>query len=152
MNIVLPSGHTVKIDEEDFNRVSQYKWHIQAGYAKTEMGDRRLGTRRHLAMHRLITKAQKGQVVDHINMDKLDNRKSNLRFCDKSTNGMNRVAQSNSKTGVKGVCWSKQKRRWRVTVNCNRKQYHIGFFKELGDAKEASRFATNLIHKQFARI
>lgn len=147
--IDLPSGHKVKIDDDDFELVSKFSWHIQGGYAKAQVGSRKLGTRRYVSMHRLIMcSVSETRMIDHINRDKLDNRKCNLRFCDKSQNGMNRGVQTNNKIGEKNISWSKQKNRWRVVVS----RKHIGFFRTLAKAKTARNNAVSILHNEFVHI
>lgn len=70
------------IDDEDYDRVSKYKWHYSNGYAINSFGYR---------MHRLIMMPPHDLVVDHINHDKLDNRRKNLRVCTQLENSKNRL-------------------------------------------------------------
>ena len=68
--------------------------------------------------------------VDHINGDKSDNRLNNLRECTRSTNMLNRPAQSNNKLGVKNVWWHKQAEKYALTI----KGKHIGLFDTVEEA------------------
>lgn len=89
-----------KIDDEDFEKVNQYKWHLHPnGYAKSN---------RNVFMHHLImgNKSSEGLVVDHKNQDKLDNRRENLNFVTKSQNSQN-VNQKKNKNGFIGICITK---------------------------------------------
>lgn len=90
-------------------------------------------------LHRLITNAQKGYVVDHINHNTLDNRKQNLRVVTIAENAQNRMgATSTNKTsGILGVCWSKKKNKWRARIKLNGKARDIGFYSDLQEAKKA---------------
>lgn len=147
MKITLTNGSICLIDDEDYDLLSKYKWRLNdQGYILSEKVGR---------IHRVIMKAKEGQLVDHINCDRLDNRKSNLRFCTKSQNGMNRGAQSNSKTGLKGICKEKRpsykNKIWRVTINKLGKQIHVGYFRSIEEAKTAYQKAAILYHGEFAR-
>lgn len=72
----------VKIDEEDIDKVICLQWHITTGgYVESTSGIRLL--------HRLIMNAKEGEEVDHINGNKLDNRKENLRLCTREQNSHN---------------------------------------------------------------
>lgn len=74
------------IDPEDFEKISTHKWKInKGGYVCRTINKNGL-----LYLHRFIMDASKGQEIDHIDGNKLDNRKSNLRFCTKSQNSYNR--------------------------------------------------------------
>lgn len=74
----------VKVDNEDYQRLNAYKWHYVCGYAYTN------GTGKRISMHRMIMNPSKDEIVDHINHDELDNRKENLRICDRFVNMQNR--------------------------------------------------------------
>lgn len=73
----------IKIDTLDLELISNYKWNISAqGYAVTRHP-------KSLLMHRLVLNCEKGKIVDHINNNKLDNRRANLRICSVSENNQN---------------------------------------------------------------
>lgn len=78
---------------------------------------------------------QKGFQVDHINHDKLDNRKSNLRIVTQQQNLMNRKVFKNNKTGFKGVSVYGEK--YRASIRKNGKREYLGFFKNPIDAAKA---------------
>src|SRR5690625_6321975 len=80
--IHLHDGTPVKVDPEDHNRLSQYKW------AKTGGGYARTGPNSRL-MQRMIIGTPPDMVTDHINGDTYDNRKSNTRISTPSENGKN---------------------------------------------------------------
>jgi hypothetical protein len=100
--------HTVLIDEEDWEKVSQYKWRLQAGkqknefYAKTEVRHQHQ-RQQTLMLHRLIMDPPSGFIVDHQNHNGLDNRKSNLRICTVGQNNANRRGGKNNSFGYKGI-------------------------------------------------
>lgn len=87
-------------------------------------------------LHRIIMDAPKGLQVDHINHDTLDNRKNNLRLATTSENQQNREScQSNSKSGIRGVCWDKQRRKWKCHIKLNGKKVYAKFFDNIEDAE-----------------
>ncbi|UVI31198.1 HNH endonuclease [Paenibacillus spongiae] len=90
-------------------------------------------------LHRWVTNAPSHLVVDHINHNTLDNRQScNLRLLTIAQNLQNRQgAQSNSKSGVRGVSWHKEKKKWDARVKLNGKYKRIGYFDDLEEAKTA---------------
>jgi hypothetical protein len=66
--------------------------------------------------------------IDHINMDRVDNRIANLREATKSQNRMNSYLSANSSSGFKGVTWDKRECKWRAVLVIGRKQKHLGYF------------------------
>jgi hypothetical protein len=106
MTIKITNGEA-QIDSDDYELVSKYKWHRNdLGYAVWRgIVD---GKKQTIRMHRLIMGAPKGMVVDHINHDTLDNRKSNLRICLQAENMRNRRNQA------RGYYFDKRKKRWTI--------------------------------------
>jgi hypothetical protein len=102
--------------------------------------------------HRLIWTYHHGtnpKNIDHVNGDTFDNRIENLRECNKSENQHNRKLNKNNSSGVKGVSWSKQKKKWRARVNLDGTDAHVGFFDSLQEAKESVEKARTKLHNAF---
>ena len=74
------------------------------------------------------------QVVDHINGDRTDNRRSNLRIVYQSQNTMNKDLLSNNTSGITGLSWDKYRNRWAVEIRCDYKRAHLGRYKDISDA------------------
>jgi hypothetical protein len=90
-----------------------------------------------ILVHRLVTNAPEGTDVDHINHDKRDNRRANLRVCSRAQNFGNRHLDPNQNTsGYKGVGWEKRRNCWRVYISIQNKYVHLGYFQ---DKEEAAR-------------
>lgn len=129
------NGEVFYIDYEDFEKVSKYYWHLEKGYAR--------GTRHNTLMHRFILgltgdkHARYNIEVDHINRNRLDNRKSNLRVITRKENMMNKSDYKNNTSGIKGVKWNKNLNKWQVQISHNGKRVHLGVFEDLEDAKKA---------------
>ena len=86
--IYLTQGKTAIVDDDDFDHLNQFKWFYHNGYA-VRHGCRK-GAKRdtQIRMHREILNNPQG-IVDHINGNRSDNRKSNLRISDKTRNMAN---------------------------------------------------------------
>lgn len=108
----------VLIDIEDIDLVKQYRWrasNYNKPYARCGINKNKT-----IQMHRLIMKPENGLVVDHINHNRLDNRKSNLRVCTYSQNAMNRGNLAGNKD--KGIFKLKdvnRKRPYQVMIKVN---------------------------------
>lgn len=133
--IKLKHGEIVLIDDEDYEELSRYSWCLNsAGYAS-----RRISRNKSLFMHRFINKTLKGFETDHINGNKLDNRKENLRNVTHSRNQMHDRIPSNNTSGVKGVYFDKTRRKWLPRVKVNGKNIYLGIFSDLEEAKIARK-------------
>lgn len=110
--VLVPLVHGIYalIDPSDWEAVSQHSWHYSGGYAKNG----RVGS-----MHRFIMQPATGLVVDHINRDRLDNRRSNLRICTQTQNKSNVGMRPSNKSGYRGV-FQKPNGGWYVRVNAGR--------------------------------
>ncbi len=91
-------------------------------------------------LHRQIAGAPRGLDVDHINRDRLDNRRSNLRVCTRGQNLQN-VASRGGSSLHRGVSWSKVAGKWRADVKLEGKQHYLGLFECEEDAAAAAKDA-----------
>ncbi len=80
-------------------------------------------------------KLVKGELVDHKNTNKLDNRRKNLRLTNKVGNGQNRSDLGE----FRGTCWHKRTKKWRAYATLNGKQHSAGLY---GDRKDAAKAAS----------
>lgn len=113
-----------KVDPEDQYLLSQYTWHLTStGYLATRAKQNSsVGCPKEtIYMHRLIMMPPKNMEIDHINRDKTDNRKSNLRYADRSLNCSNIGIQKNNTSGATGVSFCKIKNKWRAYFGTKRK-------------------------------
>jgi len=125
------------IDIDDVDRCSIYKWslHIE-GYAHTRIKD----TRTILFLHNFISgNNDKSKITDHINHNKLDNRKSNLRICSYSNNNMNSNIPINNTSGYKGVSYNKRDDMWESYLAVDNKRIKHKYFETLHDAVDARK-------------
>lgn len=108
------NGYRVIVDFEDYPNLKDKTWYYDGRYVVTTQ---RKPVRRTLSMHRFIMQTPLGKVTDHINGDRLDNRRSNLRICSQADNcrGFKSV-RYNSKSGVTGVHPVKTTIKWRDRV------------------------------------
>lgn len=117
------------IDPEDYSRIVSAGWwyaYYNRGkwYVKRNGGETK-GSSVHL--HSFITG---NPMTDHANGNGLDNRRSNLRECNKSLNGANRSAQINNKSGFKGVSYCEQRGNWLATIRVNGRGKYLGRYSD----------------------
>lgn len=84
--------------------------------------------------------------VDHINRIKTDNRVSNLRDVTQIENGQNKSLHRNNTSGVTGIDWHRQNKRWRVRIRVNWQSINLGYYVNLSDAIEARKTAETKYH------
>lgn len=128
--IPLPQGKFSKVDDSDYETQFGHTWYLNNGYAV------RYKNGKYIYLHREIAKTPKGSCTDHINRDRLDNRRVNLRVCNKSQNAQN--ARSWNKTsGYRGVTWHKKNRKWVSQIKVNGKPIYLGSYTNSIEAARA---------------
>ncbi len=144
--IPLSQGKFAIIDADDYEHLSQWKWYYSnRGYAvRTQRWGKQ---RKTICMHRLIMRSEKE--IDHINMDRIDNRKSNLRECSRSQNFYNRAVRKDKKCGIyKGT--KKSGNRWRAKIKCGEKEISLGTYATELEAAIAYNEGAIKYHGEFA--
>lgn len=137
-----PSGREFYFDLEDYDKVKQYTWCVEkSGYVVSTVYHED-GTKDRISMHRVVMDNPKGKQVDHIHgrFSKNDNRKSNLRIVTNQQNAMNKKREGNY-SGVVGVRWNKQSRKWDARITFKGKAIFLGSFKDIDDAEKARKEA-----------
>ncbi len=154
--IPLTKGKFAAVDDDDFDFLSQWKWCIDSGgYAvrSTHIGyfDGKKKTKR-VWMHRVINKTEDSMDTDHINGDRLDNRKLNLRSASRSQNHMNRKSRPGSVSKYKGVYLDKRFGNWVAQIRLNNKGVHIGSFKTEEEAAIAYNVEAKKHFGEFSKL
>ena len=145
--IVTKAGEVILADAEDVDLLKRYSWCVsKQGYAVANID----GIARKMNRYVLGFDECNGKTVDHINRNKLDNRKSNLRFATQAENSRNcnkTVGSVNPYVGVRKVGSG----RYVARITYNRKGIHIGTFDTLSEAIEARKQGELKYHKEFAQ-
>ena len=145
----------ILVDDEDYDFLSQWTWRIVArGYAGRTSYVKSTKSRVSIEyMHRRILGLERGVrlCVDHINGNRLDNRRENLRICTNSQNGFNRGTTVQNKSGYKGVIQEKKTGKWRAAIRANGKVKHLGTFDDPASAHAAYCKAGEELHGPFFR-
>ena len=126
-------GSSFIIDNEDYELIKNYCWNIDAhGYAVTRCKDGKF-----IKMHRLITNAQIDDVVDHIDRNRSNNTKNNLRITDAKGNAINHSIRHSNNSGISGVTWYDTNQKWRAFVILDGKNKYVYY----GNSKEEAIIA-----------
>jgi hypothetical protein len=151
--VPLTHGKYAIVDEEDYDRVMQYKWTFHR-YRRTEIlyVQGRIPGYGNMFLHRFILLPAPGMQVDHIDGNPQDNRRSNSRICTNAQNSMNSRKAKNKTSVFKGVSWNKQSRKWRATIAPKGGQIHLGLFDDPVLAAKAYDKAARLHFGEFAKL
>ena len=136
-----PSGKFL-IDKEDLEKVLSRKWRFWKGQYYT-------GNYQPIQIHTFLLSLPEGMVVDHINGNRADNRRSNLRVVTQSKNLLNKAILSNNKSGIAGVSWDKSRKRWTAEIRMDGIKCYLGRYEKIEDAVYARYYAEIKLFKEF---
>ncbi len=152
----------VIIDREVASLFDQYTWTASDNgngiiyvHRKTKKGEG--GKPKKIYLHRVLAGAVEGEIVDHINRNPLDNRRSNLRITSRTINNINRGKNKTWKgrptsSVYRGVSWNKKMKMWQAYICCNSKRKHLGYFTEEKDAARAYDVRAYELHGEYAYL
>jgi len=145
------SSRVALVDDDDAPTVGGLRWQCiepQPGYLYVTA--KRDG--RNVYLHRLVMGAKKGECVDHINGDTLDNRRANLRLCSHAENMRNRKRSKASKFPYKGIGQRRDGTKYVAIIRCDGKKFQLGTFDSAEAAAMAYDDAAVRLHGEFARL
>lgn len=151
--ITLTQGYVAIIDAADVPIIEGYSWsaRIARNTVYGQRADWSTGSQRLILLHREIMQAPEGMVVDHISGDGPDNRRANMRITSVACNARNQRLRSNSTSGLKGVSWRGDTKKWRAFIVVDGKQYTLGCFGTKDEASAAYAKASHRMHGEFGR-
>lgn len=138
--IIDAQGVTILVDDDLPSWIYKQVWGMHvSGYARSRQG---------FLHHAIIGKPPQGMVTDHVNRDKQDCRRQNLRHVSRSTNGLNAGERADNTSGTRGVHYSKKDKRWQAYITINKERYFLGQFQRKETAviyrKTAEKYLQNL--------
>ena len=153
--ITLTKGQIAIVDDEDYDRLNQYKWYAHydrhtKGYYAARNSKYVDGKRKPIPMHRAVLDIDTQQ-TDHINHNTLDNRKQNLRICSCMQNTWNRKS-NNGSSKYKGVQWYEHNGKWGARCMAQGKRVFLGLFCSAIDAAMAYDNYARIHHGEFALL
>lgn len=148
LNDTYGTGYTSKGEEfyfdiEDYDKIKNICWNIDA-YGYVSSGGRKG------KMHNYIMPKREGYVIDHINHNRTDNRKRNLRYCTENENGQNHKIMSRNTSGVTGVSWDKRDGIWVAQLTENHNYHYLGRYVNFEDAVQARKKAEEKYFGQYS--
>lgn len=138
------SENVMICDIDDWKRLKEYCWYVgSGGYAYAHIK----GSNKSMQFHKEVISAQKGNVRDHINRNRLDNRKENLRETSYLVNAVNFTLKRNNTSGYSGVSYDIECAKWKARIRFNNKTYYLGRYDSKADAIKARKAAEDIYFK-----
>lgn len=138
-------GEEILVSDEDYPLLSRHNWNVNSqGYVRCSIGN--IDT----FMHKLVQPVRPSYVIDHINRNKLDNRKENLRTIHHSQNDFNQGKPKNNTSGFLGVMYRKNRGNYYAQISINNEYFHVasGLTKE--DAAKLRDYIAWRVRGEFA--
>lgn len=145
-------GKFTLVDDEDFKRLNKHKWNIRSD----KKGQEYIRTRfrgEDLYLHRHLLNAPKGVDVDHVDGNRLNNQKSNLRLCTRQQNSFNSKKRKQL-SGYRGAYFipGRMKHPWVARYGYNYKTFNIGYFSTAIEAAKAYDMKVKELYGEFANL
>jgi hypothetical protein len=139
------------IDDSFYDEFVKYTWYFSGtGYASRSEWNPNTKKAKTIYMHRIVANTPNGKQTDHINLNKLDNRKENLRICTRKQNSGNVYIPSHNTSGMKGV--GKHAGKWRAYISDKDKHIHLGYFNTKELAAQAYNKKASELFGEFALL
>lgn len=136
------------IDSEDLSKIRYKKWRVDTNNRIITGNSSKKNPRRELSRI-LLDATDENLIVDYIDGNTLNNRKSNLRICTQEENMRNKSFMSRNTSDVIGVPWDKSHRKWAPEIRFDNKRYHLGRYDSFEEAVYARYVAENIGFKEF---
>lgn len=141
---ITAKGDVFIFDIEDYNKIKEYNWR------KTK-NEYFVGTKRvNILLQRLIMNEPYGLVVDHMNHNRWDNRKSNLRVCTYKENNQNKRKLDSNTSGVTGVYFNKKDKKWSAQIGIDNNILSLGLYENKEGAIKARKEAEEKYFGEFS--
>ena len=141
-----PCGKKFMFDLEDMEKVTKHSWYL-CGYPKKII----ICNRKRTTIHRYLLDNPQ-YTIDHIDLNRFNNKRSNLRICIHRDNQCNRGLQKNNTSGVAGVRFNKRKQKYVARIKHFGKEIHLGFYEDIITATQARNVAMMMLFGEFARL
>lgn len=145
--ITTSKNEEILVDKECYLDLNKYSWSIKPdGYACAKISGKTY------LMHRYLLNAKNGEIIDHINGNKLDNKKLNLRYSNPLNNAHNKTKLENTTSKYIGVHFYKNRNKYVSTLTKAGKKYHLGYFETEKEAAKAYNTKAIELYGEFANL
>lgn len=150
--IGMKCGKFAIVDDSDYEAVAALRWGFTDGYAVHYV--KKNGKVRPMLMHRFLLNPPAGMQVDHINGNRLDNRRENLRLATTKQNCMNKAKRSDSRNRYRGCVYhpTYKSRPWQAKMRIEGKSTSLGYYATEEEAALAFNNAAKKHHGEFAKL
>lgn len=149
--IKLTQGLVALVDDEDFERINQFKWYAHK-VGNTFYAGRNISIDGKQKCFRMHWDVMNNKGIDHINGDGLNNQRYNLRSCSHQENCMNQRKSKNKSSIYKGVSFFKESGKWMANIKKDGKPIYLGLFTSEIEAARAYNSKAKTIFGEFAAI
>ena len=146
VELISTNGYKILIDAEDEEKVRGYKWHV----TKDQKGNLSVMSSNRVYLHQLLLGFPEGE-VDHINLNRLDNRKKNLRAVTHQQNQINQPLQKNNTSGVSGVSYYPPRKKYRARIKIGQHDIHLGYYHSFEEAVQARNVGMECMFGEYGR-
>lgn len=145
--VTTTNGYTFYIDKADEPLVRKHKWHCCA----SQDGILTITSPKRETLHAVLMNTPKGMEVDHIDLDRLNNRRSNLRLSSHRQNQCNQPLQCNNTSGVTGVSFYPPRDKYRARIKANQHEIHLGYYDTFEEAVQARNVGMECMFGEYGR-
>jgi hypothetical protein len=151
--IPLTQGQFAIVDDEFFEELNKYKWHLEDDGRGHKYAVRKVNMGRQiLELSQCKFNEKNREICDHKNRDTLDYRLENLRTTNDSKNHANSKMHKNNTSGFRGVSWHKRDQVWQAYIKQDFKILCLGYHKNVEDAARAYDEKAREVYGEFAQL
>lgn len=145
----LPSGETFVIDADMVEKIKTVKFY--RGGKGSDRDQYYVIDCNGRALHDYLFEHRTGFEIDHINLNTMDNRRCNIRYCTHQQNQMNQPLQKNNTSGVSGVSYYPPRHKFRARIKVSQQEIHLGYYDTFEDAVKARNIGMLCMFGQYGR-
>lgn len=139
------NGIKFLVSVDDINKIKEYGWCVgNNGYVVAHIKNKVT------MLHRFLNREYDGKIIDHINGDKLDNRRENIRCANDFQNAQNQNISTRNTSGYKGAHFNTKEQKWQANIRAFNKTYSLGWFATKEQAALAYNEAAKKLHGKYA--